>query len=95
MKKQKPIKISLEECVNGLVDRHHLSKEQGEKIYREWGKLKDDVIIHYNITGVRITGFSYPESIDHIEMKIKIDPKTGDTENYALKSEPIEDDKFV
>lgn len=94
-KKRKSIRISLEDCVNGLVDRHHLSKEQGEKIYREWGKLKDTDTILYNITGVKIVGFKPLESIESVDLKIIIDPKTGDVETFAPKIEPVENDQIV
>ncbi|MBQ3421195.1 MAG: hypothetical protein IJH34_05920 [Romboutsia sp.] len=73
------IEISLEEMVNSLKDRHHLSREQTKEIYKEWGNLREEDIINFDDKG-NITSFTPYKAMEKIDIRLKIDPETGEVD---------------
>ena len=78
MEDDKKIYISLEEIVNNVANRQHMSKLQRETMYKEWANLTDtEGVVKFNDKG-EITGFSPNAAINKVDIKIMIDPESGD-----------------
>lgn len=65
------IHISLEKMINEIADRNHFSKEQKERMYREWANLTDKGTVKFNDRG-NIVGFAPDIAIEKVDLKIMI-----------------------
>ena len=71
--------ISLEDAINNVADRQHFSKEQKEKMYREWSNIADTWEVVFDDKN-RIIGCAPDRPCEKINLTIKIDPKTGEVD---------------
>ena len=76
---EEKIYISLEQAVNNVCNRHHMSKAQKEVMYREWANLNSTGKVKFDEKD-NIIGFAPDASIEKIDMKIMIHPESGEVE---------------
>lgn len=78
MENDKGIYISLEEIVNNVANRQHMSKSQRETMYREWANLTDAKGTVRFDDREQIIGFAPDAAINKVDIKIMVNPESGD-----------------